>query len=1277
MTTIAPPRRSRRLIGALAAVLIAAAAGTTITLGGQTALAAFPGQPWETQFEIDGNTAVGGGQDWASVPASAPNLQDFPGETQDGCTGVGVDADRIVPGTKIDDLGFDNPPTNGGSPNNKSDLCSVWTSWELVFVPTADLNDDPDAGQYNFIFYGAWSRPLVNGEIDVLFPLLGNAPGSNTDDLVISYDFNDNSGLTSIDVLRWNGSSWASSGPLAAGSFEATTSRGVEASGSTDLTFGEFAINLTVADILPENGPCVTFTAGDPITRTGNSSSASLEDIVDTTPITLTNCSSLTINKIARPQPLVPTNFPVTTSELDGAVIQFQDVTSLPDTLTVPGKASVTHTDLLISPDYQVVEGTMPSGWTEMSVVCTSFDPITGVDVTRTIYLNDSGQNVATDNSFPIAPGVEAVCDVTNAGDPRVDVYKTTLGGFGGPFTLNLSDASGGAGWSSSTEQANTPTLFGGMIVAPGPVTFGESGTMPSGWSLDSLSCDVTDLTGATTTVTPVADSTVVAMDLKPGDSAACTAANLAPGTVSVTKTVLGTSTDWSFDFTILPVPEGETGTRTATAAQPTVSWGNLVDGAEYTIAEVENETDGFIHGTVDCGDGTGTAVSVGGAGVSCSVTNTELASLTVTKTVLPATATGWSFDFTITGPLPAGETATKTATSGAPSVSWSGLLPGTAYTVTEADNTADGYVHGTVDCGGGSATVTPTPGQAVACTITNLQKASVSATKTVVGTDLDWSFDFTITGQLPAGETATKTASKANPTVSWSGLLPGTAYTVAETAAPGYTPGAVTCLAGSATFTPQPGQSVACGVTNTAVPASVSVTKTVTGTGLDWSFDFTITGPLPAGETATKTATKASPTVTWNGLTPGAQYTVTETPVAGYESGVIGCGEGGSTFTPGLAEAVSCTVTNTAVPASVSVTKTVAGTAADWSFDFTISPVPAGEPATKTATKASPTVTWNGLVPGATYTVTEASVAGFVSGTIACGGGGATFTPGLADVVACSVTNTELARVSVTKTVAPAGETGWSYDFTINPVPAGEAATKTATAAAPTVNWTGLVPGTAYTVTEASDTDLVVGTMVCTGGTDAIGSSTFTPTAGQDVTCQITNSRIADVSVTKTASPSSVLPGATVTWTIVVANNGPSTALDVKLVDALPASLTLVSFTAPASWNCSATVTGRPGTLSCTKPDMLPGETWTFSVASTVDPAAVGGISIPNTAVVTTTTQEVTTTNNQDSAAINVEQVVVLPPTGGQARTMVELAAGLMLAGAALLAMRRRTTIG
>jgi hypothetical protein len=315
----------------------------------------------------------------------------------------------------------------------------------------------------------------------------------------------------------------------------------------------------------------------------------------------------------------------------------------------------------------------------------------------------------------------------------------------------------------------------------------------------------------------------------------------------------------------------------------------------------------GFEPGALVC-DTDNVFTPTPGQAVECAVTNTQLASVSVTKSVLPTSASGWSVDFTIS-PVPAGQPATRTASAGAPSVAWTGLQPGTAYTVTEGP--MPGFVPGSVVCDTDNV-FTPTPGQAVACAVTNTQVASVSVTKSVNPTAATgWTVDFTIS-PAPPGQLPTKTATPGAPTVSWTGLLPGTQYTVSEGAVPGFASGSVSCAGASGTFTPTPGQAVTCAVTNTQL-ASVSVTKSVLpADATGWSVAFTI-APVPAGQSATLTATSGAPTVTWTGLQPGIQYTVTEGSMPGFTAGPLSCGTGGATFTPGPGEAVACSVTNTA----------------------------------------------------------------------------------------------------------------------------------------------------------------------------------------------------------------------------------------------------------------------------------------------------------------------------------------------------------------------------
>ncbi len=73
-------------------------------------------------------------------------------------------------------------------------------------------------------------------------------------------------------------------------------------------------------------------------------------------------------------------------------------------------------------------------------------------------------------------------------------------------------------------------------------------------------------------------------------------------------------------------------------------------------------------------------------------------------------------------------------------------------------------------------------------------------------------------------------------------------------------------------------------------------------------------------------------------------------------------------------------------------VTKTVEGVADDvgWSFDFLISPAPAGQSFVQTASgtgDGSATVGWSELVPGQQYTVSEFTQLGFAGGELVCSG--------------------------------------------------------------------------------------------------------------------------------------------------------------------------------------------------------------------------------------------------------------------------------------------------
>ena len=119
-----------------------------------------------------------------------------------------------------------------------------------------------------------------------------------------------------------------------------------------------------------------------------------------------------------------------------------------------------------------------------------------------------------------------------------------------------------------------------------------------------------------------------------------------------------------------------------------------------------------------------------------------------------------------------------------------------------------------------------------------------------------------------------------------------------------------------------------------------------------------------------------------------------------------------------------------------------------------------------------------------------------------------------------------------------------------------------------------------------------------------------------------------ADLSIAKTDAPDPVTVGATLTYTLLVTNNGPADAVGVTVTDTLPAGVTFGTAT-PTQGSCVQAA----GLVTCALGTVLASATATVTI--TVTPTVAGSIS--NTATVSATTLDPIPANNSDSEATTV----------------------------------------
>ncbi|MGG3672532.1 DUF11 domain-containing protein [Bacillus nitratireducens] len=173
---------------------------------------------------------------------------------------------------------------------------------------------------------------------------------------------------------------------------------------------------------------------------------------------------------------------------------------------------------------------------------------------------------------------------------------------------------------------------------------------------------------------------------------------------------------------------------------------------------------------------------------------------------------------------------------------------------------------------------------------------------------------------------------------------------------------------------------------------------------------------------------------------------------------------------------------------------------------------------------------------------------------------------------------------------------------------------------------WTGslslgtlLAGGTVQILIRGTVSGTASGTIA---NTAVVSSTTFDPNLENNSdTSFVPVGSAADISVVKTASPSPVVAGELLTYTLVVSNAGPNDAENVTLTDVIPSEVLSPQF----SIDGGVTFNPWPGTLSLGT--LANGATETVLIRGTVSTSATD--SITNTATVDSTTPDPDPTNN------------------------------------------------
>ncbi len=689
---------------------------------------------------------------------------------------------------------------------------------------------------------------------------------------------------------------------------------------------------------------------------------------------------------------------------------------------------------------------TVPSGWDQTSATCDDGSPVSNISVSV-------GETVTCTFSNRKRGQINVVKNAT-PDDPQ-DFSFTTTGGL--PVSsFDLDDDSDGT-------LSNTETITN-VVPATG---YGIQETVPSGWDQTSATCSD--------------GSPVSNVDVAPGETVTCTFNNRERAVLTVVKDAVPNDPQ-DFDFTVAVPGDGSLNFSLDDDSDPTLSssrtFNNVVPNSGYTVTETPEP--GWDQSASGCDDGSApsnVALSPG-EHVTCTFINHKRGRIVIVKDATPDDPQ--DFTFTTGGGLSpasfqldddANPTLSNTQTI-------SNVAVGAGYSVSETVPTGWDLTSATCDDGSPVSNINVGPDETVTCTFNNRKRGQIVAVKDATPNDAQ-DFAFTAGGGLSPASFSLDDDSDGtlSNTRTFSNVVPGSSYSLAETVPSGWDQTSATCSDGSApaSIDVAAGEVVTCTFANrkratlTVIkdaqpndPQDFDFTASVPGDGsLDFSLDDDSDGTLPS-------------TRTFPNLMPANGYSVSETVPPGWDQSSAVCDDGSAPASIDLAagESVTCTFTNAKRGNIVIVKDAQPNDAQDFNFTAGGGLSPASFALDDDADPTlSNTRTFANVLPGSGYSVSESVPAGWSLGSATCSDGSpvSNVSVSAGETVTCTWTNLRHGQVHVVKDAQPNDPQDFAFTAGGGLSPTSFSLDDDSDATlSNTQDFNDVAPGTGYTVSES-----------------------------------------------------------------------------------------------------------------------------------------------------------------------------------------------------------------